>query len=182
VLEYWKLDAELLALSACESALGRQGGDGLLGFAQAFLLAGSRAVCLTLWEVDDTATALLMDRFYRNLLAKRQDGAKPMRKAAALHEAKHWLRTLSASDALARLGALTNGVVRGERPHGSRCAPSRSRKTPPWTTNTTHTPATGRPSSSSAIRIRVARRSSDKMVAIIQVAHLIAFAWSLIWR
>src|SRR5262249_23608422 len=77
VLEYGKLDAELVTLSACESGLGREGGgDGLLGFAQAFLLAGSRAVCLTLWQVDDTATALLMDRFYRNLLGKREDGAK----------------------------------------------------------------------------------------------------------
>jgi CHAT domain-containing protein len=117
VLEYWKLDAELVTLSACESALGRPGGgDGLLGFAQAFLLAGSRSVCLTLWQVDDTATALLMDRFYRNLLGERKDGAKPMGKAAALHEAKQWLRNLSAKDALERLGTLTNGVVRGERP------------------------------------------------------------------
>jgi tetratricopeptide (TPR) repeat protein len=134
VLDYWKLDAELVTLSACESALGRQGGgDGLLGFAQAFLLAGSRSVCLTLWEVDDTATVLLMDRFYRNLLGKRPphptlspvaggegrvrgDGAKPMGKAAALHEAKQWLRNLSAKDALERLGTMTNGVVRGERP------------------------------------------------------------------
>jgi tetratricopeptide (TPR) repeat protein len=117
VMEYWKLDAELVTLSACESGLGRQGGgDGLLGFAQAFLLAGSRAVCLTLWEVDDTATALLMDRFYRNLLGKREDGAKPMGKAAALHEAKHWLRTLTADQALERLGAITQGIVRGERP------------------------------------------------------------------
>jgi len=113
----WKLDAELVTLSACESALGRQGGGGgLLGFAQAFLLAGSRSVCLTLWEVDDTATVLLMDRFYRNMLGKREDGAKPKGKAAALHEAKQWLRNLSAKDALERLGLLTNGIVRGERP------------------------------------------------------------------
>jgi CHAT domain-containing protein len=117
VLEYWKLDAELVTLSACESALGRQGGgDGPLGFAQAFLLAGSRSVCLTLWQVDDTATALLMDRFYRNLLGKREDGAKPMGKAAALREAKHWLRDLTATEALERLGTLTNGIVRGEQP------------------------------------------------------------------
>jgi CHAT domain-containing protein len=117
VLEYWQLDAELVTLSACESGLGRPGGgDGLLGFAQAFLLAGSRAVCLTLWPVDDTATALLMDRFYRNLLGKRADGAQPLGKAAALHEAKEWLRTLTASAALERLGTLTQGVVRGERP------------------------------------------------------------------
>jgi hypothetical protein len=85
VLEYWQLDADLVTLSACESGLGRQGGgDGLLGFAQAFLLAGSRSVCLSLWQVDDTPTALLMDRFYRNLLGKREDGAKPLGKAAAL--------------------------------------------------------------------------------------------------
>jgi CHAT domain-containing protein len=66
--------------------------------------------------VDDTATVLLMDRFYRNLLGKREDGAKPMGKAAALHEAKQWLRNLSAKAAEERLGTLTNGVVRGERP------------------------------------------------------------------
>jgi len=117
VLDYWKLDCELVTLSACESGLGRHGGgDGLLGFAQAFLMAGSRSVCLSLWQVDDTATALLMDRFYRNLLGKRPDGAKPMPKAAALREAKDWLRTVPASEALERLGVLTQGVVRGERP------------------------------------------------------------------
>src|SRR5690349_17214589 len=60
-LDYWKLDAELVTLSACETAVGRKGrGNGLLGFAQAFQLAGSRAVCLSLWEVDETATAVLM--------------------------------------------------------------------------------------------------------------------------
>jgi len=117
VLDYWKLDAELVTLSACESGLGRHGGgDGLLGFAQAFLMAGSRSVCLSLWQVDDTATALFMDRFYRNLLGKRADGAKPMPKASALREAKDWLRTVPASEALERLGTLTQGVVRGERP------------------------------------------------------------------
>jgi hypothetical protein len=88
----------------------------LLGFAQAFLLAGSRSVCLSLWEVDDSATVLLMDRFYRNMLGKREDGAKPMGKAAALQEAKQWLRGLSVNDALDRLGLLANGVLRGERP------------------------------------------------------------------
>jgi CHAT domain-containing protein len=117
VLEYWKLDADLVTLSACESGLGRQGGgDGLLGFAQAFLLAGSRSVCLSLWQVDDTATALLMDRFYRNLLGKREDGGQALGKAAALREAKQWLRNVPASEALTRLGVLTQGMVRGPRP------------------------------------------------------------------
>src|SRR5262249_33562346 len=61
-------------------------------------------------------TALLMDRFYRNLLGKREAGAKPMAKAEALREAKQWLRHLTADEALARLGVITKGVVRGERP------------------------------------------------------------------
>ena len=39
-----------------------------------------------------------------------------MGKAAALREAKQWLRTLTAGEALERLGTLTQGVVRGERP------------------------------------------------------------------
>ena len=116
VLEYWKLDSELVTLSACESGLGRRGGgDGLLGFAQSFLMAGSRSVCLTLWQVDDTATVLLMDRFYHNLLGKGA-GGKVLGKAAALREAKQWLRNVKAGEALERLGTLTKGVVRGERP------------------------------------------------------------------
>jgi hypothetical protein len=58
-LEFWQLDAELVTWSACESGLGqRGGGEGLLGFAQAFLKVGSRSVCLPLWPADDPATAL----------------------------------------------------------------------------------------------------------------------------
>ncbi len=114
VLAGWKLDAELVTLSACESALGRKGGgDGLLGFAQAFLLAGSRSVCLSLWKVDDAATALLMGRFYENLLGKRAGLTKPMPKAEALAEAKAWLRTLSAAEAATQMAGLTGGVARG---------------------------------------------------------------------
>jgi len=49
-------------------------------------------------------------------LGKRADGGKPLAKAAALREAKDWLRTVTASEALERLGTLTQGEVRGERP------------------------------------------------------------------
>jgi CHAT domain-containing protein len=115
VLDFWQLDAELVTLSACETALGREaGGDGLIGFAQAFLTAGSRAVCLSLWKVDDTATALLMDRFYQNLTSKRPGLQGPLGKADSLAEAKHWLRTLSLAEATQRLGTITNGVARGK--------------------------------------------------------------------
>ena len=115
VLDHWKLDADLVTLSACESGLGLSaGGDGLLGFAQAFLIAGARSVCLTLWEVEDSATALLMDRFYRNLLGKREGLDKPMKKAAALREAKQWLRELTAEEVLKLSADMHEGVTRGK--------------------------------------------------------------------
>jgi CHAT domain-containing protein len=96
----WKLNADLVVLSACESGLGRQaGGEGFLGFAQALFYAGARSVVLSLWKVDDTATALLMTRFYQNLLGKRDGLDKPLPKAEALQEAKAWLRGLSRAEA-----------------------------------------------------------------------------------
>ncbi len=109
----WNLKAELVTLSACEAALGRDaGGDGLVGFTQAFLLTGARSVCLSLWKVDDKATSLLMIRFYQNLLGKRPALAKPMAKAEALHEAKQWLRSLTADQIDAERAALSRGDVR----------------------------------------------------------------------
>ena len=65
---------------------------------------------LSWWKVDDTAT----DRFYRNRLGKR-DKAAPMGKAADLSVAKNWLRNLTLEAATASLGAVTQGVVRGEK-------------------------------------------------------------------
>ncbi len=88
----WNLNADLVTLSACETALGREaGGEGFVGFTQALLMSGARSVCLSLWKVDDTATALLMTRFYQNMLGKRPGLSKPMPKAEALGEAKKWL-------------------------------------------------------------------------------------------
>ena len=96
ILSRWNLDADLVVLSACQSGLGRfSGGEGYLGFAQALLLAGGRSLLLSLWEVDDQATALLMTRFYENLLGARKELAKPLSKARALAEAKRWLRRLT---------------------------------------------------------------------------------------
>jgi CHAT domain-containing protein len=115
VLESWQLNAGLVTLSACESAAGRPGGgDGALGFAQAFLLAGSRAVCLSLWKVDDAATALLMERFYQNLLGKRAGLAAPLPKAAALAEAKRWLRELDLDAARRLTPAVAASAARGK--------------------------------------------------------------------
>jgi CHAT domain-containing protein len=115
VLSDWKLDCDLVVLSACQTGLGQYvQGEGMLGFAQALLTAGARSVVLSRWKVDDAATALLMARFYRNLLGKR-DGTRPMPRARALQEAKRWLRGLSRAEAQKRLAALVEGVPRGER-------------------------------------------------------------------
>src|SRR5262249_40582487 len=71
VLRTWKLDADLVTLSACETALVQnQNAEGYLGFSQALFLAGARSLLLSLWKVDDRATSLLMTRFYQNLLRK----------------------------------------------------------------------------------------------------------------
>ena len=116
VLDGWKLDAELVTLSACQTGLGAEtGGDGMLGFAQALLQKGTRSVVLSRWKVDDGATSLLMVRFYENLLGKRETLKGPMPKAEALRDAKKWLRELPREEALKRLATLVDGVPRGER-------------------------------------------------------------------
>jgi CHAT domain-containing protein len=100
-------------LSACESGLGRYaGGEGYLGFAQALFVKGARSLVLSQWRVDDKATALLMTRFYQNLLGKRPGLSTPLPKAEALDEAKRWLRNLTVDEAGTELAALDRGTVR----------------------------------------------------------------------
>jgi len=115
ILRQWHLKAELVTLSACQTALGTHShGEGHVGFANTLLLTGARSVVLSLWKVDDAATALLMERFYQNLLGQRVGLKKPLPKAEALAEAKQWLRTLSRKEVLERVADLTRGVSRGK--------------------------------------------------------------------
>lgn len=75
VLREWRLAADLVVLSACETALGQEvPGEGYVGFSQAFLLAGARNLVVSLWEVDDASTSLLMESFYRHLLDTETSG------------------------------------------------------------------------------------------------------------
>jgi CHAT domain-containing protein len=64
-----QLKAELVVVSACESALAETGGNSL---AHSFLQAGARRVVASLWKVNDAATAELMRRFYRRLFNSRK--------------------------------------------------------------------------------------------------------------
>jgi CHAT domain-containing protein/tetratricopeptide (TPR) repeat protein len=102
ILREWKLDADLVTLSGCETALGRNvTGEGYIGLAHAFLQAGARSLLVSLWRVEDQSTSMLMGRFYESVLGgysgvrgsdeKRAPGSA-MSKVEALQEAKGWLR------------------------------------------------------------------------------------------
>ena len=60
------LSANLVTLSACETGLGSMDdGDELVGLSRAFLYAGTRAVIVSLWKVDDISTSMLMTKFHQ---------------------------------------------------------------------------------------------------------------------
>jgi CHAT domain-containing protein len=123
----WDLKAELVTLSACETALGREaGGEGFVGFTQALLMSGARSVCLSLWKVDDTATALLMQRFYANLLGRRSGLSQPLPKVEALAESKAWLRGLRRAEVLSVASELFGGVERSKGTKARRPAEPRA--------------------------------------------------------
>jgi len=77
-----ELNADLVVLSACETALGRDiRGEGLLGLTQGFLYAGAKGVVASLWPVADRATAELMRRFYDHMLREGLRPAEALRRA-----------------------------------------------------------------------------------------------------
>jgi CHAT domain-containing protein len=77
-----KLNADLVVLSACGTALGKEvKGEGLAGLTRAFMYAGTPRVIASLWSVRDEATAELMKRFYRNLLIGKSSPAAALREA-----------------------------------------------------------------------------------------------------
>jgi len=81
------LGAELVVLSGCQTALGREiRGEGLMGMSRGFFYAGASEVLASLWAVRDRATAELMQRFYRAMF---QQGLSP---AAALRAAQLSMR------------------------------------------------------------------------------------------
>lgn len=106
VLRNWRLRAELVTLSACQTGMHRLlRGDEPMGLIRAFLVAGARAVVATQWAVEDLPTLFLMGHFYAQLAAT--PGADP---ATALRDAQCWLREATAAE-LARSGAGLDGMA-----------------------------------------------------------------------
>ncbi len=76
------LSADLVVLSGCDTALGREiRGEGLVGLTQGFFYAGARRMVASLWPVQDRATALLMTGFYRAMLVEGLPPAAALRAA-----------------------------------------------------------------------------------------------------
>ena len=77
-----KLNSDMVTLSACSTGLGKLvNGEGILGLTRAFFYAGAQNVTVSLWNVNDSATATLMKSFYGNL-------NRGLSKSAALRKAK----------------------------------------------------------------------------------------------
>ena len=84
-LDFSNLD--IITLSACQSGLGVITNDGVFGLQRGFKQAGAGAILMSLWNVDDEATQILMTEFYSNWIDKK------MTKHDALENAKECVRT-----------------------------------------------------------------------------------------
>jgi CHAT domain-containing protein len=91
LLEAWEmmnldLHADMVVLSACETARGRIGkGEGIIGMSWALFVAGAPTTVASQWKVESASTTELMLEFHRNL--KAGTSTSPMSKARAMQQA-----------------------------------------------------------------------------------------------
>ena len=87
-----KLSADLVVLSACQTALGKDfKGEGLVGLTRGFMYAGAPRVVASFWQIDDRATAEFMKRFYQEMLGQKLRPAAALRAAqASMHKDPRW--------------------------------------------------------------------------------------------
>ncbi|MBK9708848.1 MAG: CHAT domain-containing protein [Acidobacteria bacterium] len=87
-----KLPAELVVLSACQTGLGKEvRGEGLVGLTRGFMYAGAARVVVSLWSVNDRATADLMAAFYQKMLRQGERPAAALRAAQVeMWKQKQW--------------------------------------------------------------------------------------------
>ena len=95
------LDADLIVLSGCRTALGPIMGDGVIGFTRGFLAAGASSVVATMWDVPDQTSFEVMKEFYRAWAAGSAGVANRAGKSRALRQAQ-----------LSVLRALRAGTIR----------------------------------------------------------------------
>ena len=91
------LRARLVVLSCCHSGRGRiLKGEGVVGIARAFLAAGARSVLVSLWAIDDKATMVFMESFYKQLkegktaCAAVHQSIKSLRESKEFSEMRYW--------------------------------------------------------------------------------------------
>ena len=94
LLDIYNLDlnADLVVLSACQTALGKQiDEEGLVGLTRGFMYAGASRVMASLWKVDDEATAALMTKFYEGMLKNGQTPGQALRNSQVwISQQKQW--------------------------------------------------------------------------------------------
>ena len=107
------LDADLIILSACRTALGElTRGDEVIGLTRGLLSAGARSAIVSLWQVNDISTSLLIGEFFRQLHTVHSP-------AVALQAAQNYLRRLSTAQIRAEVGNLRDaGYARDSRRAG----------------------------------------------------------------
>ena len=84
---------DLAVLAACRTALGDISADGVFGLQRGFKKAGVNSIMMSLWNVNDQATRLFMDEFYRCLISGDN-------KIESLHKAQQYLRSYTDSTGL----------------------------------------------------------------------------------
>ena len=85
---------DLVVLSACQTGLGEITGDGVFGLQRGFKKAGAQTMIMSLWEVFDVSTQMLMIEFFKNLTAGQSKRAAFISALKAVrekyHNPKHW--------------------------------------------------------------------------------------------
>jgi len=87
-----KLNADLVVLSACQTALGEEiRGEGLISLTRPFMFAGASRVVASLWQVPDRASAMLMEFFYQGIVKDHLSASAALRRAQLkLRDTPRW--------------------------------------------------------------------------------------------
>ena len=84
---------DIAVLSACKTGTGKIGSDGVFGLQRGFKKAGVQSILMSLWNVDDEATCMLMKEFYRNWISLKKtkyDALESAKQVVRSHKEKGW--------------------------------------------------------------------------------------------